>query len=265
MTTHITNRKSVIYERSPILARYFVKGFVVFASGIFVGLVCGQRIADAKPRENTCSLQEEEPAADGHNDHLPKPSKPPPRAIKRPFLVRPTQLYTVKDEVAEQQYREQQANDIIDQMLFELKGTERSVFNSSPEAVANEIFLYQRGLLDGLARTAPDLIEDLAQRIGRTMCDSKAKDNQLISLARMIQIMPELADEKGLDCIFTNHNKEEIVLWSMLDAWNKTEIPKSAALSQIEQTATDERTRARFLDQENIGYQPVEVEMAEVQ
>jgi hypothetical protein len=66
-------------------------------------------------------------------------------------------------------------------------------------------------------------------------------------MAHLVEDMPELANERTFDCVAAR-GKEDSVLWSMLDAWRSADMPPSAALSKLQQTATDPRTTRRFMD-----------------
>lgn len=270
MNKTIHSSKAIYNLPQPTPRRYFVKVFVVFACGLLIGFLFGQRMAEATSGDNCSDTQDNKKFASALKANRSNVKKRSRRTIKRPYLIKPEELYDVNDETAELQYKEEQADALIDQMFFRLSIFDRVPFpgqsaDSAAEIAATSNVLYQQGLMDGVIRTAPELTEEMAARIDRTLCDPQAKTSQLISIARLIQITPELANEEGLDCIFAGRgDKEDIVLWSMLDAWNMTGLPKTDALSQIERTATDTRTQSRFFDREKAGYEPVEVEIDEV-
>ena len=134
-------------------------------------------------------------------------------------------------------------------MFLQLGLFEKFFPEAGPEAAATQLRLYQKGLVDGILRTAPDLTDELAGLVEQTLCDPKTRPSQLVALARMFGDMPELASEKGFDCVFAQRSQEDVVLWSMLDAWRVSKLPRPPALVALERDAKDERTRARLREQ----------------
>jgi hypothetical protein len=164
------------------------------------------------------------------------------------FLVRPSELYVAKDEAAEQVYRKQQSKDLVDLLRAVVARAEAGARPEwGPEGVANDTAMYLNGWLDGVVRTAPDMLEELSAELEQTMCDEHSSGGQLVVMSRLVTMMPELANPKALDCVFSAHADEDSVLWYGIDAWRRSGLPKSEALANIERNAKDPRTLERFL------------------
>ena len=168
-------------------------------------------------------------------------------AEKRPFLVRPVDLYQVENREAEQRYRTQQAHDLMGLLRARVSEADQLTRGANPEAAANQSFLYLMGWIDSVTRTAPDMVDELAAEVDASLCNKGTSPTELIVMSRVLMKMPELADSKGFDCLFSEHTSEDVVLWSALDAWRRSGLPKNDALVKIQQSATDERTLRRFL------------------
>jgi hypothetical protein len=114
--------------------------------------------------------------------------------------------------------------------------------------------------------TAWEKLDELAAGIETSMCSSATSPTELIVLSRVVMAMPEAANGKGLDCMFTQHPQEDAVLWSALDAWQRSGLPKSEAVARIERTAQDPRTTRRLLslqEQRNQALLPADDEVEE--
>jgi hypothetical protein len=165
--------------------------------------------------------------------------------MRRPFVVRTEELCVASDPEKEQIYRQKQSDEIIDLVLTRLDGMAARDPDGSPEMHATRLLTYQNGLLDGLVRTAPDLTEELAGRIERELCREEPEPSHVIALSHFINDMPELANQAAFDCVAAR-GKEDIALWSTLDAWRAAGMPPSPALSILQKNARDERTKSRL-------------------
>ena len=195
-------------------------------------------------------------------EQLQCPNQAPPRpavknsarvaaAEKRPFLVRPVDLYQVENGEAEQRYRKEQAHDLMNLLRARVTEADQLTRGADPEAAANQSFLYLMGWIDSVTRTAPDMVDELAAEVDESMCNKGTSPTELIVMSRVLMRMPELADSKGFDCLFSQHGSEDVVLWTGLDAWSRSGLPKGDALAKIQQSAKDERTLKRFLSPED--------------
>jgi len=117
-----------------------------------------------------------------------------------------------------------------------------------PEAQVRLVTEYLHGWLDAVMRTAPDMTDELAMELEKLFCAPDADEATLLVAFEITMGMPELASEKGFDCIFLKRKVEDVVLWRGLDAWRQTDLPLPSSLARIQKSAQDQRTRDRFKD-----------------
>jgi hypothetical protein len=184
------------------------------------------------------------------------------RSVKRPYLIRRVELLPSLDPDAEKRYEQQQSRDLLGLLRRKLDVNKRLNFAANPEGVASAVFPYMQGLADGIVRTAPDLVDALAAEIEGAMCHPGTSAAELIGWSHLIANIPELANPKTFDCLFSLHPEENTVLWYGIDAWRTTELPKPEPLAAIERSAQDPRTRRRFLSPEQEAAQARQLELA---
>jgi hypothetical protein len=169
------------------------------------------------------------------------------RKIERPFLVRPPDLFVARDEDASRKYRHDQAKELFGTLRRKLSVVKLMSPDKNPESVSIQMAEYLSGWVDGVVRGAPDLVDDFALEVEDTLCSRDQDPALMLMTFRLVTQMPELGGDKAFDCVFADRKHEDVVLWSGLDAWRASDLPKSAALTSLEQNATDERTRAHLL------------------
>jgi len=114
------------------------------------------------------------------------------------------------------------------------------------EARANAVVAYLAGVMRGAAQADPRMRAAFSTKFTNALCDGGMPADETLSVAHMAMIFPDIATPKGFECFFKGA-KEDIATWTMLDAWKHSGLEKSAAIAQMEATATDERTKRRFL------------------
>jgi len=224
--------------------RHFVSiavGAALFAAGFALGGIAGVRPTEAASSIEVASAHASErgPTKVACAD-IPKravATAPTAAPVDRPQLER--------DPARVQAQRTQQADELVDGLIARINMMGGGDPNRDPEAIAAGVAMYQHGFVDALKRTVPELAPELGDRIEETMCDPAAKPGHLISLAQVVDKMPELARERALDCI-VDRGREDSVLWATLDAWSGAGIPNAHALSTLKATARDERTLRRL-------------------
>jgi hypothetical protein len=121
----------------------------------------------------------------------------------------------------------------------------------NPESRANMVREYARGLADAVRMGRSDLYRALSQDFDDRLCKETMPDDKIILLAYFAMELPEVVDNRGLECFFSRaKGKENVALWYMMDAWRQSGRDKTAALAAIEATATDPRTVRRFMSPE---------------
>jgi len=117
------------------------------------------------------------------------------------------------------------------------------------EGVANATDEYLRGWADALEAGAPELLNDTAHEIERELCDGSLTDAQTIVYLRFV--LREAATrgpvlDRGLRCVLGRRTQEDVVLWTALEAWSKSDLAAAPEWAAWAARATDPRTRRRL-------------------
>jgi hypothetical protein len=186
--------------------------------------------------------------------HCPKVESDP-----EPFALRPshvasatprTAIAASDDEATEAQllaHRRTQSREVLAALSFQTNAAKLVPHATSPEATAAEVDMYVAGWADALMRGAPELVDELAEEIERSMCAPDADDAQLLVLVHAVSRVPELANARGLECLLSRE-QEDVVLWNTLDAWKVSvrRLAPSDVLARLENSAQDKRTLDRL-------------------
>jgi hypothetical protein len=172
------------------------------------------------------------------------------RPIVRPFVMREVSSCSGHDPDEERTYRARQAAELMDLLRQQARMAEKTVGRGGPEAVANALGPYTAAWADAVVRTAPDLAEELAAEMERTLCGADTSDAQSVVVSRTMARMPELGNGRAFDCIAAR-GKEDAVLWAALDAWRLGTSPLTPELQALASASKDERTLRRLIKQED--------------
>lgn len=231
--------------------RTFVFGCLVLSVGLALWRPGAKRSNDASEAARA-SIE----TAPERPSRKPAPVTHRSRTIERPFLVRPPDLFVAADEDAARKYRRDQAKELFGTLRGKLAAVKMMSLDKNPESVSVQMNEYLSGWVDGVVRSAPDLADELASEVQDTLCKSDQDPALMMTTFRLVGQMPELASDAAFDCVFSGHKSEDVVLWSALDAWRASQLPKSAAIAEIERNATDERTRAHLLPHRGLAPDP---------
>lgn len=150
------------------------------------------------------------------------------------------------------QDRKDTAAFVMDSLFGRIEMFSHSPMFATAEARANQLRPFVHGLADGIRKTRPDLFKALAEDFNDRLCKEEMSDDRTILLSYFAADLPEMVDTRGLDCFFSRaKGKEDVPLWSMLDAWRASGLEKTAALAQVQDTASDQRTIRRFMTPED--------------
>lgn len=233
-----------VSNRSAPRSRWLEGGLAlvaVFGLGILVGRWFGAE--SAQPVPSRVSVE----PAQALKQPVTRQAVPARAAARKSSLA--SAAPEAADEEAEErvrEYRAKQAGELIGLVTYRLRLAERSVLGQTPEGAANQLLLYQAGLMDGLTRTSPELSAALSQHIEQAMCDEKTKTATLISFARMVSHTPDLATTRGFDCLFKPGRSEDVALWSALDAYRHAKLPPGESLEALSRSANHEHTKVRI-------------------
>jgi hypothetical protein len=114
------------------------------------------------------------------------------------------------------------------------------------ELIGNTMEPYIQGMLMALRSTNPALIGALRDDLSERACDHPQSDVELTMLSRMMLVDSDLGSPRIFDCALRGRKKEDVVLWSMLDAWVAAGRPNTEVMSRIEAFAADARTVDRL-------------------
>jgi hypothetical protein len=145
----------------------------------------------------------------------------------------------------------EQARREIDDLFASLKRSERYSERTAELAVATvagEVTAWA----ERIYRSTPHLLRPLAREVEDRLCGPLLGAPELILLARIGLLLPHLTSQRGFDCVFDRHQREDTVTWALLDSWRHSGLDLSPPLASLQRRATDPRTRRRFMtaDQE---------------
>lgn len=147
--------------------------------------------------------------------------------------------------------RASRANYLVTRLFARLDAIPTNTGDS--ELRVNTMSDYLTAMSDVVRQLDPGMFEAMAGEFTRRLCDQELGEDQTITMAYLGQSMPEAVTGRGLECFFSGAaGREDIRLWTMLDAWRQSGQERTPAIAALEKSARDPRTRRRFL--------PIEVE-----
>jgi hypothetical protein len=116
------------------------------------------------------------------------------------------------------------------------------------EAEGNSMVPYLEGALAMLRQLDPDLIPIMREQLADDVCKEGTTDREAMLYAKMVLLDGGLGSPRAFECWFARHQGEDVLLWSMLDAWQSAGREKTPALARLGDSATDQRTKLRLMD-----------------
>jgi hypothetical protein len=171
---------------------------------------------------------------------FPKLKRPPPTDGKEPP--------SAEEQAA---LDAQQARREIDDLFAQLRSSKHDA-ERTPELAVNSIGIPLGEWAQRIYRQEPYLLRPLATEIEGRLCGPLPRPAELILLSKVQYLLPQLTSQRGFDCVFSRHEQEDIVTWSLLDSWRHSGLDLSPPLAALQQRASDGRTLRRFMtaDQE---------------
>lgn len=102
---------------------------------------------------------------------------------------------------------------------------------------------YLTGMMGGLRMSDPALLREMGEALAERTCSHAQSDLELMMVAQMVLAAPELGRARTFDCALGGRGAEDVSLWAMLDAWRGTGQPMPRSIAEIQDGATDERTK----------------------
>lgn len=175
------------------------------------------------------------------------------KRIKHEYLTRSdviTEPESVFAEEERKEYEREQSDELISLLMNRLRIASNATPQQSLETTVNSMNDYMAGWAAQFVRTGSELTGAMAEKVEEAMCDAETSDEQLLMFSRIGILVPDLISSTSFDCLFANRSEEDIVLWTALDAWRSSELPKSETIKSIENRFQDSRTQRRFLQPE---------------
>jgi hypothetical protein len=175
------------------------------------------------------------------------------RAINQPSRTPPPALAVCprtsnEDPIALSEARRKRAEFLLNGVFNQLAG-ESQRGTDPAEARADAVLPYLSGVLNGALQADPGIRGAFAAQFTSALCERTLADDQAISVAHIALALPDVASDSGFECFFSKA-KEGVPLWTMLDAWRRSGLPKTPAIARLQASATDSRTTRRFLSDE---------------
>jgi hypothetical protein len=115
------------------------------------------------------------------------------------------------------------------------------------EAQVNQMDDFLMGMASAVALTDPAVFQMMAREFEAEICDgTNNTDLDLMLFSRLSVMQPDVTTPRALNCGLSGRTKEDVVLWSLLDAWHNAGRPTIPAIASIEASAADERTKSRL-------------------
>jgi hypothetical protein len=128
----------------------------------------------------------------------------------------------------------------------------RSKLNQPLEWQVNQMADYLMGMIQAVRAINPEVFVSLRNSLADGIChDGFDSDRDLLLFSRLAVMEASIGSPRAIDCALKRHNKEDVVLWSLLDAWNASGRPPISALSSIQ--PSDERTQRRLAPPEEMA------------
>jgi len=224
---------------------------IALALGVLLGAMLGHFATRQRASRASAACESHAEGASGTSSSPKSAAAPDQRAQTAREPARETCTSRLPDESHADGAK--LAAELVDSILTRVSLAERALPDGNPEIAATMSAEYQRGLMDAILQAAPDLTDAIAQRVQQLLGRSDARTSHLVAMARLVHSVPELAGTAGFDCVFSKHAGKDVVLWSMLDAWQNSELPAGQALIALRKNTTDGRIRMRLAEQDELA------------
>ncbi|MDD9943371.1 MAG: hypothetical protein OXU20_20190 [Myxococcales bacterium] len=222
------------------------------AALLALGFAAGQLSRSHSSATSLCPEERDDSSVPTDKPRRAAARTPKQRPLKRNFVTRPMELYPVAGSGAEDRdrYQTEQARDVMKLVRTQLKLKQKlAPPGSLPEATAMLVAPWLAGLADGLFRTGPDLVSEMAGQVETSVCDANTDDAELITMSLLMKAVPELASPETFECALSRP-QEDAVLWHALDAFTLSGLPTPDAMAELKRRAADPRTRRRLMTQQ---------------
>jgi hypothetical protein len=144
--------------------------------------------------------------------------------------------------------RQRHARSILDSLRLKLLNLAPVAGNVGIEAAGNAMVPYIQGSLATLRTISPETINELRDALADRACDHVQTDIEEMFTAHMVLADRDLGAPRTFDCMLRDRKKEDVVLWTALDAWKVAGRPQVPSIADITSAASDPRTVRRLTD-----------------
>lgn len=256
---HSTAKSALPYES---FTWRVCKAVGLLAVGAATGALLGSTQRGA-PSEPAVAVRDDGVSPDV-TAHTKKAERACPNATPQARVVRADVLpEDAPDPEREQQYRERQSKELLDLLRMHESNAAQFSINKDPEHILAQVVPYLQGAADAIAKTSPELAEELSAQVESTLCDAAARPSLHLTMLRFAGALPDVGTQKGFDCVFSRPGgAEDVVTWAALDTWRSKGLDKSAAMEELERNAKDPRTLDRLTNRDvemrTAGLQPLQ-------
>lgn len=115
------------------------------------------------------------------------------------------------------------------------------------EAQATSVEPYMIGMIQAIRAIDPSILTELKDTYADEMCGkAELTPAQIIVYAKAVTFEAKLGSSRGVECALKRSPNEDVVTWSLLDAWIASGREPLPAVAALGASARDERTRSRL-------------------
>jgi hypothetical protein len=123
----------------------------------------------------------------------------------------------------------------------------RTIGQLGIEGQANSLDGYLSGMIATIREIEPQVIGQLAEEFSRDICKGSTTDLDVVIFSKIVLLEPAIGSARAFGCALERRKTEDVVLWSLLDAWDVAGREPLPSISRIEKAAVDDRTRRRLV------------------
>lgn len=144
------------------------------------------------------------------------------------------------------------AEAFVDTVVRELK---QSPFfgKGTPELAANALGDLVLGTIAERLHGDLGVAAAMSATLTRRSCAKGLSQEEAILLSSLLLEFPGAATSEAFDCLLSTERGETPVLMTLLDRWRSTRLPETERVKSLRLGAKDERTRLRFLGDEELA------------
>jgi hypothetical protein len=185
-------------------------------------------------------------ASDNESASLTSPDIPVTGPSAASGAEHQTPSFKTYDSERQRAERKRQISTLLDGLRLRLLNLGAQSGGMGIETIGNSMAPYIQGALATLRALNPGGIDDLRDDLATRACDHPQTDSEDMLTAQMVLTDANLGSPMIFDCVLGKRKQEDVVMWTMLDAWKAAGRPQVASITDIAAAATDPRTIRRL-------------------